>query len=507
MRGAYLSLLSLGVAVFAWSPARAQSLVIDATTGPVTSREVAAFKAFMATQTLPPNSWGTGTEHNALADGPAGNDVEAWGMMYEATQDPQILDQMLSFVDGIVAMRNDLPGGAHRVMWTGNVDPVWPADAPGTPAATYAGGENGDTIAHIEYAALLVLRSPTLWSATVPDHDPHGYGSTYLDRAKTYLARCDEANDQYDAKYFVLPNTNLIRNPTNWPAGFHTMEAINIQMMLDGGFQRNAEAHEILGDAPARVAQYDAIVNASVHECIGGMKHPYAANGHTVTKWYYYPWDVTHVETVGHGAYDIVGIWRAGQRSAYGIAGADLALLGDTLVFGIALGKDSFAQLVDGTGGTQNYMQGQWLLAGDWNRAAYDAIATADIASGRYANDPFTTASILFMKQRLAAGADGGVGPAPDAGSQDAAPPPADAGNAMPDDGGSPSIPPSVSDGGAPPAPRGSSGAGASAPAWPSDSGGCSVGARARANAALALPLATALFLRRRRRCARSVRR
>ena len=36
--------------------------------------------------------------------------------------------------------------------------------------------------------------------------------------------------------------------------------------MFTSGFQRLAEAHELLGDNPARVAQYDAIVKASSTE-------------------------------------------------------------------------------------------------------------------------------------------------------------------------------------------------------------------------------------------------
>ena len=36
---------------------------------------------------------------------------------------------MVFFADAFVAMRNDLPGGEHRVMWTGNVDKVWPPEA------------------------------------------------------------------------------------------------------------------------------------------------------------------------------------------------------------------------------------------------------------------------------------------------------------------------------------------------------------------------------------------
>src|SRR5262249_50627351 len=163
--------------------------------------------------------------------------------------------------------------------------------------------------------AILILKTPALWTMTVPDGNPHGFGTTYLDRAMTYVARTDEANDQYSYMHFVTAD-NLIRNPPNWPHGFHTMEAINIQMMLDAGFQRNAEAHEILGDDPARVARYDAVVQTSVRECLNGMEHAYTAGDHTVYKWGYYPWSTSLNESVGHGNYDVLGVWRAWSRSA-----------------------------------------------------------------------------------------------------------------------------------------------------------------------------------------------
>jgi hypothetical protein len=414
------------------STARGQSLAIDGLTGPITAHEIDAFKAFMKTRTPPPNTWGVAGEHNALADGAAGRDMEAMGLMVEVTHDRDILDRLIFFADTIVAMRNDLPGGEHRVMWTGNVDMVWPPEPPGTTGATYAGGENGDTIAHIAYAALLILRDPTLWNLTVPDADPHHYGATYLARAKTYAARCAEANDEYSAKYFVQPTTNLIRDPTNWPAGFHTMEAINIQMMLDGGFQRDAEIHEILADDPARVARYDTIVKTSVRECLNGMKHPYVAGGHTVTKWFYYPWDTTHVESVGHAGYDVQGLWRASKRATYGIAIDELKPIADTLSYVISLGGGMFSGDVLGGGTPQNYMLGEWTPVGQWNDTAYALMASADVASGRYAHTPHITAAILWMKGNGTGIPDGGV-PSVDAGSRVG-----DSGSAGADLGGGP---------------------------------------------------------------------
>jgi hypothetical protein len=423
MRASAAVVMVLGVWMAAPAPACAQALAIDSIDGPVTAHEIEAFKAFMQTRTLPPNSWGNGNEHNALADGPAGRDMEALGLMFEATHDVAILDRMIFLADGFVNMRNDLPGGAHLVMWTGKIEKVWVPNPPTSSQATYAGGENGDTIAHIAYCAVLILRTPSLWGKRVPDGDPRGYGATYLERARTYVKRCDEANDEYSAKVFVQPGTNLIRNPPNWPAGFHTMEAINIQMMLDGGYQRDAEAHELLGDDAARVTRYDTIVRTSVRECLNGMKHASTVNGHTVYRWYYYPWDPgpAHIESVGHAAYDVLGIARAVARGKYGIARSEVVPIADAVTDVISLGNGMFAGNVDGTGTPQSYLLGEWLPVGEWNDSAYALMANAAVSSGRAARSPHLTASVLWMKSGRSSAPDGGLAPPPDAAAPAAA--------------------------------------------------------------------------------------
>src|SRR5215212_6646804 len=69
-----------------------------------------------------------------------------------------ILNELISWTDTCVSERNDLmsaANGGQRVMWTGKVNKVWVPNDPTSSAATYAGGENGDTKAHLAYAALL----------------------------------------------------------------------------------------------------------------------------------------------------------------------------------------------------------------------------------------------------------------------------------------------------------------------------------------------------------------
>jgi Ricin-type beta-trefoil lectin domain-like len=403
LRAFYTVSATVVIACCGITAANAASMAIDSLSGAVTQNEINSFKAFMATQVPPQTPWGdlNGTGHNAWADGPGGNNLEAMGLMYEVSGDIGILTNLIGWTDICVSQRNDLLAaskGGQRVMWTGRVNKVWVPNDPTSSSATYAGGENGDTKAHIAYTALLILQQPWLWGQTVPDGDPKGYGSTYLARAQTYIRRCDEGHDDYDHIFYT--SGNLIRNPSNWPSGFHTMEAINIQMMLMGYLERIAQCHEILNDNPSRVSTYDTVVKTAGRECLNGMKHSSTVNGQTVYKWGYYPWSTSFNESVGHAAYDVVGIWRIYNRSSYGFSLSEVAPIANAAVDVIEVGANTFSGNVDGSGGTQNYMQAQWLLAADWNSSVYDDYAAADVASGRYKSTTLMDATILWMKQR-----------------------------------------------------------------------------------------------------------
>src|SRR6185436_15432236 len=131
----------------------AATMAIDSLSGAVTQNEIDSFKAYMLTQARPQTPWGdlNGTGHNAWADGPGGNALEAFGLMYEISGDIEILNSMISWTDECVSQRNDLlpaSQGGQRVMWTGNIEKVWVPNYPGSAQATYAGAENCDTEAH-----------------------------------------------------------------------------------------------------------------------------------------------------------------------------------------------------------------------------------------------------------------------------------------------------------------------------------------------------------------------
>src|SRR5580765_6367539 len=82
-------------------PAHGASMAIDSLSGAVTQNEIDTFKAYIATQVPPQTPWGdlNGTGHNAWADGPGGNALEAFGLMYEISGDIEILNSMISWTD------------------------------------------------------------------------------------------------------------------------------------------------------------------------------------------------------------------------------------------------------------------------------------------------------------------------------------------------------------------------------------------------------------------------
>jgi len=381
-------------------------MVIESITGEVTQKEIEAFKTFMQTQTPPSNPWGAVNGNNAMSTGIAGRQVEAMGLMYEITADPEILNRMILFVDAFVAARNDfvpLSQGGQRVLWTGKVEKAWMAFPPTSSASGYAASEHAEIISHIVYSAKLILQTPSIWNKTVPDGNPHGYGATYKERAIKYIEIADESNDEYLLKYYVNPNTNLIRNPANWPVSYFTVQSNMSTMLITGALQRLAECHVMLGKDLRRVTQYDAIVKASVREVIEGMKNQYDVGGKPVYVWYISAANASlnmkTVETVSRAAYEMLGLYRAFQRGVYGIQPREMIPFANTLAYVIAKAYGRFAGTVDGRGGLKEGVATEWIVLADWNPAVYELVAKPMSAATL---DAYNVALILWMKHRLA---------------------------------------------------------------------------------------------------------
>ncbi|CAG8785892.1 17647_t:CDS:2, partial [Racocetra fulgida] len=111
-------------------PPSNNSMIIQSKIGSVTQTEIDLFISFLEQPSRIPKT----ALDNLIADGQAGQDVEALGLVYEPD--------------------NKTISG-------------------------YAGSEGLDTIGHIAYTAYHILKTPCLWDENVTDNDPHEYGTTY----------------------------------------------------------------------------------------------------------------------------------------------------------------------------------------------------------------------------------------------------------------------------------------------------------------------------------------
>jgi len=400
------------LACFAVSTCRAQ-YVIDSLDGEVTQHEVDTFISNVTALPIPTIE-DPGTSHNYLADGPGGVTLEAMNDLYVITGDipslssehTQLLNLAIRWNDTWLIHRNDLPLGEHRVMWTGNIEPVWPPNCSTCTNPTYYESEVGDTVGHMGYTAYNILNTPSIWSNTVPDGDPNHFGATYLARAKTYVSMLEFTMSNSFTKYFIDPNTLLIMRPSTslgYLSTFHNVNAWNVQMMLLNAYQRLAQCHVILGDNPSLATMYKTIVKNSTDKFVqNGL--PYAApDGTTVYNWGYGNFgDVTGRTTgedVGHGQYDMWGLTRAFPAGYTDATAPQMKTYADTVVHEIAGGPDVYFARVDRSGGTtQNYLLPGWFFLTPHNTAIYKPVATAAIDSGRQQGSTIMTSGILWMK-------------------------------------------------------------------------------------------------------------
>jgi hypothetical protein len=393
-----IRLLTFMIAAAIGHSADAASMVINSFDGPVTSAEVQSFKSFIRTMSLPTSSWGGAGNHNEIMDGLDGQTVEAMGLIYEITGDKQILDRMIEFVDRFVSLRNDLPAGAHRRMWDGIVHKTWLPSFPGMRDNT-ACGDHEDTVGHICYCAELILKSQSLLDQEIPDGDSYRFGRTYRARALTFIQKCDENDDDFSLPIFIDAR-NRIRQPPNWPASAHNVDASNIQAMWRNGFLRSEECHELLGDAPARAAKYHAINQVSINTFLHGLQ-PYTVNGRRVFRWRYFA-DKSGIESTNlHGAYDILGIDRAYRNGTFSVPTETMTALANTLINVIYKGNRGFAESTDGGGGVRNELLGYWMLLSQFNKDVFKVTAPADAprrGSTYQTASPYNDAVILWVK-------------------------------------------------------------------------------------------------------------
>jgi len=409
-------MVCLGVAV-----CHAQ-LVIDSLDGDVTQNEVDTFINVVSATSIPTAQWTATVTHNQLADGNGGQTLEGINDMYVVTADNpdlsaehnQLLNLAIQWTDTWLVNRNDMPLGEGRVMWTGNVEPVWPPNCPTCSGPTYYESEVGDTIGHMAYTAYNILNTSSIWNDTVPDGDPNNFGTTYLARAQTYVSMLEFSMSNSFTPYFIDPNTLLISRPSTsqgYLSSFHNVNAWNVQFMLLNAYWRLAQCHGILGDAPDLAAMYQAIVQNSTDMFVQNAISTTAPDGTPVYDWGYGNFgDVQNRltgEQIGvHGQYDMWGLTRAYSTGYTGATADQMQTYADTVVHEITLSIDpstgaaTYAGFNDRCCSTQtyNYLPTGFIFLTPYNTDIYRPAANADISSGRQQKSPGLTAGVLWAK-------------------------------------------------------------------------------------------------------------
>jgi len=386
---------------------KAQDLIVENLTGPITANELTAFKNFIANYN--PNS--TQNHGNVWVFGSRGKAIEACGLMYEATKDLTILNRMIYYSDLALAGRNDLAPankGGQRIAWTGAIEPIWPVSADGIATGAV---EPGSVVGHMAFCAKLILQNPSIWDINIPIGDPNGFGATYKQRALKYIAEGDYVMDKWLIPRFVkTSDRNRIYFPGP-PNEYQPLSAApwNQLFMVTNGLVRLAECHVLLNDAPARVTQYDAIVKPNLDWFFSSLTPRTSAVGTPIYKWEYkYQ---AHTEDANHFAYDAEGLWIAYNSGRYGIKFADLVPFANTyidvILATIQPGNGRFAGRVDGTTPAEtgnssgdNYVRDEYYYLADFRPDKYEFMANININVNRIRTYVQGTARILWQKQR-----------------------------------------------------------------------------------------------------------
>jgi len=361
--------------------------------GPVTSSEIASY---IGTLTPAANNIG-----NQWAQGASGQDTQSMGEVYQISGNRAVLDRMIGFCDKDLSERDDLapaPVGQH-VLWTGKVGPAWPNEVVTKPIST--GGEQGDSVGHLANCARLILQTPSIWHQRVTIGDPHGYGATYLQRARTFVEQSDFTMDkQILGRLLNVSNGNRQYFAADSPYKGGQAVPWNQQMMFDYAFQNLAIDHQILGDSPQREKQYDGLVQTSVNWFFS-QAHTYTDHAGRKA----YSWDYAagtgDVEDNDHGSLDVAGLYQAYLSGRYRITAAMMTPLANTFVDVMTKGPHSYAGRVDGTNGSGNsaptdYVRSGWLLMSRFQPGAYPAMMSADFPGGTTtADDRFASALML----------------------------------------------------------------------------------------------------------------
>ena len=340
-------------------PAFAQKITIESTTGQVTANEINAEIAVITN--LVPGSCNCG---NNYAYGNGGDAMEACGDMFDITGNRIFLDKLVEYCDKVVSIRN-----TTKVMWTGNIDPVWQNDS----SNDQWGCEQGDVCGHLAYCAQLIAQNPSLWNSSPAFGDPDGYGATYRARASKYLQIADTTMDLFWSAGFIHTDGSM-NTPANFPDPNAAGDSVpwNQQGMILSALLRSADAHALFNDGNSHISKFRNTSKQAANRFIDQCRvFQYTRNGKTVCKWSYGSGtyqvgdQIRNTEDTAHGGYDIRLAWHAYHMVAGGITQADGQMLADTLMEVIktntATGTEFFNR-VDGSlaNGLSTGMKNSW---------------------------------------------------------------------------------------------------------------------------------------------------
>ncbi|KAI8956884.1 hypothetical protein F5Y11DRAFT_341606 [Daldinia sp. FL1419] len=353
--------------------------------GPVTKEELKSFNDYVAKLKPAPDNKG-----NQWVQGHSGEQTKAMGLVFQMAGQRETLDSMLRFCDAVLSERNDLAKAplGQRKIWTGGVDPCWPNNFDQKPIQT--GGGEGDPVGHLASCAYLILKTDKLHNNKVTVGDPHKYGATYLERAKTYLTQADFSMSNHILKRLLdLSNENKMYFAKDSPYMGGQAVPWNQQMMFNYAFMNLVNAHKILNDNPKLLNKYKSILEASIDWFFhgGGVQTKQSKKGSTV-----YDWGYTITKKSGedsnHGALDVAGFYRTYIDGGYGIAADQMKPFANMFVDVMTLGNKKYAGTVDGrTDGTghsspMKYVRSGYLFLAEFRPDAYKSMMSADLEVG-----------------------------------------------------------------------------------------------------------------------------
>ncbi len=379
-----------------------RDMVLDGIDGDVTTNEIKAF--INKLHYLPPPP--TNDIGNLMVDERDGARLHGMQTFYEFTHDRRDLNMAIIWSDAFLHARNDPTNG--RAIWTGTRDLCWPNKATNEGVlALHSSSENGDVIEHIVNTARLILENPAVWNLAAP-RDRFDFGTTYLDRAKTYVRECQRSADTTIVPWFVrntkegyrlyYPNSAAFFKASDW----HERGPIpwNQQQEIVGGLLRLAQCHRLLNDDSTNIAYYEKIT-ANAANWFFATAMPVSAHDRVCYDWAYVVTRPTAAEPEStiESDYDMF-IFRAWQANL-GPTPLQMQRLINTARFVMYLGTNGIAGEVNGMSHwhhERQFLNFEWIEMSMLDHELYEMAASTVLTSHEYWNNLAVEAAVLSVK-------------------------------------------------------------------------------------------------------------